>query len=517
MVSFCSDRIRGQTPHPATASHEYRARMREGYGDRQAPPARWLTGWRKERVLQQRNPQPLGPDAIKDIGATLDRVSPTLCLAKWYKATIYLQTGETHSCYHPPPHRIPLETLAADPSGLHNTPQKKAERQQMMAGERPSGCQYCWNVEALGPGHISDRMLMSAYMFDASRLAEVSAGAAERHVNPAYLELSFENTCNFKCGYCHPMVSSRYMAEIARFGPYDRVESHRLDVDPAAVPRGESAYVAVFWRWWPTLKRDLRVLRLTGGEPLLHRSTWRMLDEIRDDPLPDLELSINTNLGVSARLLRRLTESVNALNDGGAVGQFKLYTSLDCWGPAAEYIRTGLDLAQWERNLHTFITECRSPVEIMCTFNALCVTRFRSLLEKVLEWRARYHDVIDHFPLTQDHKIKLETHYLTHPLQLDVNILPKSEFMPYIRDCLDFIAGHVDDGDARQFSTLEYEKFRRLAAYMETTNYPPERLARGRRDFGRWITEHDRRRGTDFRATFPEYRDFLGACLQSDN
>ena len=27
--------------------------------------------------------------------------SPTFCLAKWHHTTIYLATGETHSCYHP--------------------------------------------------------------------------------------------------------------------------------------------------------------------------------------------------------------------------------------------------------------------------------------------------------------------------------------------------------------------------------------------------------------------------------
>src|SRR6201999_3369874 len=104
--------------------------------------------------------------------------------------------------------------------------------------------------------------------------------------------------------------------------------------------------------------------------------------------------------------------------------------------------------------------------------NALCVTGFKRLLAKVLEWRAKYHDVIAHLPLTMDHKIKLETHYLTNPLQLDMNILPKDEFMPYMHESLAFIRDHIDDGDARMFSTLEFEKFRRLVEYMRTTVYP---------------------------------------------
>mgnify|MGYP003149538258 CR=1 FL=1 len=53
-------------------------------------------------------------DRIKQIMPEMDKVSPTFCLAKWHHVTIYLQTGETHSCYHPAPHSIPLEELKAE-------------------------------------------------------------------------------------------------------------------------------------------------------------------------------------------------------------------------------------------------------------------------------------------------------------------------------------------------------------------------------------------------------------------
>ena len=49
-------------------------------------------------------------DQIKKIlPITNAEISPTFCLAKWHHTTIYLATGETHSCYHPAPHPIPLE------------------------------------------------------------------------------------------------------------------------------------------------------------------------------------------------------------------------------------------------------------------------------------------------------------------------------------------------------------------------------------------------------------------------
>ena len=96
-------------------------------------------------------------DRMTEVKQLTDTVSPTFCLAKWHHTTIYLQTGETHSCYHPAPHKIPLAEIENNPGALHNTLEKKQQRKQMLQGEKPSGCQYCWNIECLGKDYISDR------------------------------------------------------------------------------------------------------------------------------------------------------------------------------------------------------------------------------------------------------------------------------------------------------------------------------------------------------------------------
>ena len=64
---------------------------------------------------------------IKDIKIKIENeVGSTFCLAKWHHVTMYLQSGETHSCYHPKPHKIPLSELKDNPSALHKTLEKKA-------------------------------------------------------------------------------------------------------------------------------------------------------------------------------------------------------------------------------------------------------------------------------------------------------------------------------------------------------------------------------------------------------
>ena len=71
-------------------------------------------------------------DKIHSVKTIIDKISPTFCLAKWHHVTLYLQTGETHSCYHPAPHKIGLDEIEYSPGALHNTHTKKIERKEKM-------------------------------------------------------------------------------------------------------------------------------------------------------------------------------------------------------------------------------------------------------------------------------------------------------------------------------------------------------------------------------------------------
>jgi organic radical activating enzyme len=452
-------------------------------------------------------------ERIKKFIPIMEEISPTFCLAKWHHTTIYLQTGETHSCYHPAPHKIPIHELIDNPSALHNTNQKKAERLDMLNGGKPSGCQYCWNIEALGEDYVSDRKERNSTIYTPERFEQIKNGPWDQNINPQYIEISFGNECNFKCGYCHPKHSSSYYKEIKDYGPYDMVRNHRNDIDWFVIYEEENnPYVDAFWDWWPEVSKTLTILRITGGEPLLQQSTWRLFDELDKNPQPQLELNLNSNFGVKPVLVKRLTEKVNKLLGEKKIKDFKLFTSIDTWGPQAEYIRTGLSIDTWETNLDTYLTETNLPVTFMITFNILTVTNFKSLLMKILEWRRKYNNVVADQKKWQ--RIRFDTPYLKEPLQYDMNILPKEDFMPYMYEHLNFIKENLDDVDKYKFDNLEYEKFLRVVKYMETAVYPGEKIWQGKRDFYNWFTEYDRRRGTNFLETFPELAGFYNHCQE---
>lgn len=450
-------------------------------------------------------------ERIKTIKIKVENeVSPTFCLAKWHHVTMYLQTGETHSCYHPAPHKIPLLDVFENPSALHNTEHKKQERKMMLEGKQPEGCQYCWNIEAMGPDYISDRHIRNASIFTEERYEQTVKGPWDQNVNPEYIEINFGNECNFKCGYCHPKYSSRFFNEIKEHGPVTTVKNHRCDVDWMKLysREEENPYVDAFWKWWPSLRETLNIMRVTGGEPLMHVSTWKLLEKINKDPMPKLELNVNSNLGVKSALVDRLATETEALKTSGKIRTFKLFTSMDTWGSRAEYIRTGLELGLWEQNFHTYLTKTTSPITFMITFNILSVTTFKTFLAKMLEWRKQYGWYED----KKEHRVRFDTPYLRDPIQYDMNLLPKQEFMPFMKESLKFMEDNVDDNASDKFTSVEFEKFKRVVDYMESTNYTREKLIEGRRDFYNWFTAMDQRRGTNFLETFPEMEAFYKLC-----
>jgi hypothetical protein len=206
----------------------------------------------------------------------LDTKSASFCAAKWYNATIWLGSGQTTSCHHPPAHAVDLEELKANPSALHNTAKKKDDRKKMLAGDRPAGCEYCWKIEDMATDAVSDRVYKSK-IYPIKALDEAYQTPYNEDVNLRTLEIAFDRTCQFACSYCNPAFSSTWVNDIKKHGAYANLVSDGRNHfththDSAQLYRfGETnPYVEAFFKWWETdLHRTLQELRITGGEPLM--------------------------------------------------------------------------------------------------------------------------------------------------------------------------------------------------------------------------------------------------------
>mgnify|MGYP003342532214 CR=1 FL=1 len=150
----------------------------------------------------------------------VNEISPSMCLAKWYNVSIHIPTGKTHSCYHPPAHHIPLEEIQADPGAIHNTKHKKEQRLMMLKGERPEECNFCWDIEDSGE-QLSDRAYRSKDVYRPGMLEDLASNLHTGNVTPRYVEVNFNQACNFKCAYCSPHLSTEWAKEAEKTNAYN--------------------------------------------------------------------------------------------------------------------------------------------------------------------------------------------------------------------------------------------------------------------------------------------------------
>ena len=319
----------------------------------------------------------------------LDPKSSSFCAAKWYNATIWLGSGMTTSCHHPPAHLVDREQVQQNPQLLHNTPEKKQDRLLMQQGKRPQGCEYCWKIEDMGRDAVSDRVYKSK-IYSQAALDEAFQTPAGQDVNLKTLEIAFDRTCQFACSYCNPAFSSTWVKDIKQNGAYQGLKSdgrnhftHEHGSSQLFRVDEKNPYAEAFFRWWETdLHQTLQELRLTGGEPLMSGYTWRLIDWFRDNKgKSQTRLAINSNLGPKVDIERLLQTTENM--------DLEIYTSMEAVADQAEYIRDGLDYQLWQDNVRRLLDQ-GITVHCMCTINALCLESLVEHLDYLLELKTEY-------------------------------------------------------------------------------------------------------------------------------
>jgi len=435
---------------------------------------------------------------LKDLHNTknkLDSVSPSLCLAKWTQVTIHLQNGQTHSCHHPSLHTIPLHELKDNPTALHNTMFKKERRKEMLKGVRPKECDYCWRLEDSKEGLFSDRHYKSSFDWSDPHFNEISKMSGDENFDPTYVEVSFSNACNFKCMYCNTHSSSKWMDEIKQYGAYPTSQRHH-NLEPTKmlgripIPNNQyNPYQEAFWKWWPSLYKNLHTFRMTGGEPLMAKDTFKVLDHIGKTKTPNtnLTLGINTNLGTPDKLINKFIKSARKIIDKKSVHKFELYTSAEAYGERNDYIRYGMNYNNWLNNLKKIMNELPEvEVAIMCAYNALCISSFTDLLKDIELIKQEY-----------GKGPTIHLHYVRNPDFMDCKIMKEGH---YIEESWQYMK------NSKWFTEFETHKMERIYRYWQ--NHKDDDHSKKRLDLMIYLREADKRRRTIFKSVFPEFKDY---------
>ena len=425
----------------------------------------------------------------------LDTKSASFCAAKWYNATIWLGSGQTTSCHHPLPHQIDLEEIKTNPKAIHNTRQKKFEREQMQQGERPPGCEYCWKIEDMGPENVSDRVYKSK-IYSEQSLNTAFTTPCQQDVDLQTLEISFDRTCNFACSYCNPAFSTTWVKDIKNNGAYQNLQSdgrnhftHAHDSSQQYGYQEFNPYVDAFWRWWESdLHRTLKELRVTGGEPLMSADMWKLLDWFKlNHGKSDTRLAINSNLCPKDELMDKLIDASHHIK------HFDVYTSAEAMWSQAEYIRDGMNFRQWRDNMIRLIEQgSLDGLHVMCTINALSLDSLPELINMMVAWKQEYGKDYPNFTLN----------ILRFPSFQSPVVLPQ-----HIKQAAVNKLRLQTEIFKQQLHDMEINQIKRLIHYLETVDSPhsgADTVEKLQSDFKKFYQQYDQRRNKNFQATFSQ-------------
>ena len=419
----------------------------------------------------------------------LDPISSSFCAAKWYNATIWLGSGMTTSCHHPLPHKVSVQEVEANFKALHNTNQKKKERQQMLDGERPSGCDYCWRIEDMGKDSISDRVYKTK-IYTSEEIRVASMSDPNKDFDLRTLEIAFDRTCNLACSYCNPAFSTTWVKDIKKHGAYQSLTSdgrnhftHEHRSSQLYKYNETNPYVEAFFKWWESdLHKTLDELRITGGEPLMSEHTWRLVDWFLENPKRSkTRLAINSNLNVDQEKLDKLCAVADHI-------ELDIYTSVESTNAQQEYIRDGFEWIPFVSNLQTVFESNVRRVHFMSTISALSIPNLQTYLDWTKIWKHDYgHD-----------RSAFTLNILRFPSFQSPAMLPQ-----HIRSqCADEIETWADMVTNKKYlHEMEYNQIQRLIDYLRDIELDNQSLLQ--QDFVNFFQQYDQRRNKNFANTFP--------------
>lgn len=317
----------------------------------------------------------------------LEEKSKFFCPAKWTELYLYLNHGNSNSCHHPIPHKIPAELLD-DPFVLHNTPHKLKMQQLMMDGHRPDECHMCWHIEDLNDTVVSDRILKSV-----AWQTQIESLKVDPHYVPSLIEVVFDNYCNLTCSYCDSGQSSSWATKIHQQPLHlttdqDRQLYSKIHIEPGSI---KQEYYQAWLSWWKQIDTQVKVLKISGGEPLMSKNFWQFFDVL--NTTPNLRLDINSNLSVRQDLLDKF------IGNSHKFQQVKIGASIDAAGSIAEYARQGLDYQLFVNNVEHWLsaTGDHCSIYLQSTVNVLNIWGLTDKFDLSIELKQRYPNKVKDF------------------------------------------------------------------------------------------------------------------------
>ena len=312
-------------------------------------------------------------------------------------------------------------------------------RRSMVNGERHEACRVCWNRESAGVE--SHRETYTTKKF-------------KRFVDPEalpklqYLDMRFDNTCNLECRMCDPASSNKLQNTIDWYLDNDKpLPEHWKIFHQSQSPNVIKALAIRRRDYTINELRNLRILKVTGGEPFMSNEFNAVLDAaIKSGDSKHIALNITTNgTKFTNKILDKLThfESIN----------FNI--SVDGIGDTYDYIRYPFKWNKWVERFENLLQWLdgnelyKQPgfairtSALISAYNWLNAPELYSHLVKYT----------DKYPWTKDIYFDFNLNLRPDDSELSAKWLP----------------AHILDEGLRRWQETDYNQVKEIAAYVENS------------------------------------------------
>ena len=273
-------------------------------------------------------------------------------------------------------------------------------KQQLGSDNYISECQHCWNKENQKIQSLRQTLNNTVTRNRGNQIENtwiklfVDKSQDYRDYNIISADVKLSNICNFACAMCNPVSSSRIHSEWKSQQSVSFVQEKLLYnptyfsdiIDNYQTQKG-------YQHLRDILKFNLKHLKLLGGEPLLDRELFRVLDEVSKEQKKNISLHFVTN------------GSQNIINVKQKLYEYQEVTftvSLEGTHDMQDYTRNGSNWSEIECNILQ-AQEQGIKLTINHTLQALSVTH----LDKLLFWCSQHNLPISFGLLEQPDYLRL--------------------------------------------------------------------------------------------------------------
>lgn len=266
------------------------------------------------------------------------------CVAPWLHAHVDAEGDRRLCCISD---KAPEAYAKLPWQDFKNSEYMKRIRTQMLSNQVPTECSAC---ETPNRKHVYRDHLNNEYGSEIPEILENTEADGSTSQKIRFLDYR-SNLCNLKCRTCTPSTSSANHSFLLKnfnaekrwlFGDLERSTPKSIMEYYKAVYAVEALELAS--------TESIDQIYFAGGEPLLEQGHLLLLKKLSEDKKAShVSLAYNTNLSYSTRILEEWLPVASDFK------RTQVFISLDGTGEVGEYIRNGLEMNLFNKNLDFLI------------------------------------------------------------------------------------------------------------------------------------------------------------------